>query len=649
MTFEIKHRDAAGRICRFTTKHGAVTTPTLMPVINLNKMIITPKEMQRLFGTEIIITNSYIINKHPHLRDQALDQGIHSLVGFDGPIMTDSGTFQSYVYGDIDVDPIHIVKFQQQIGSDIGTILDLFGTPNQTKNQARSTVNETLRRAQISIPEKKDMLLACTIQGSVYPDLRYLCAQKMSRLDADFYPIGGVVPLMENQRYADLTRIILASKQGLNPAKPVHLFGAGHPLIFPLAVALGCDFFDSSAYAKYAADQRLIFPWGTEQLSTISELPCICPVCTHTTAAELKTIEQNEQIKLIAQHNLYVSYAELKNIRNAIQQGCLWELVEQRATSNPHLLEALKELRKKESKIWLEQFEPISKTHAVFYTGDHTIHRPTIYRYHQRLLHNYRKKHDTTIVFPDTKRPYAMTYTTHINKILSIYDANLVVASPFGPIPLELDEMYPAAQCVFPRTIDCETQELAKRLTEIFLKKQRRRSLLTLVKTKKYAAATPVSSEVFEQLKIGAMADMQFGRGAGTALFAGHLRIIKSKHTNKIRMILVDDTHVVSLRAHDGLFTLKYHGGERLHRAFKKPRLRVIVKKDAVPFVHEGKSVFAKFVIDCDPKLRPYDECLIVDAKDTYLGVGRCILNRSEMQSFLYGIAVQTRETQPQG
>ena len=72
MKFEIKDRDAAGRICKFTTKHGIVTTPNLMPVINPNKMLITPKEMKKLFDTEIVITNAYIINKDPELKENAL-------------------------------------------------------------------------------------------------------------------------------------------------------------------------------------------------------------------------------------------------------------------------------------------------------------------------------------------------------------------------------------------------------------------------------------------------------------------------------------------------------------------------------------------------------------------------------------------------
>jgi 7-cyano-7-deazaguanine tRNA-ribosyltransferase len=63
-----------------------------------------------------------------------------------------------------------------------------------------------------------------------------------------------------------------------------------------------------------------------------------------------------------------------------------------------------------------------------------------------------------------------------------------------------------------------------------------------------------------------------------------------------------------------------------------------------VPFIKEGKSVFAKFVVDCDPNLRPFDECLIVDEKDNLLAAGRTLLNRDEMISFEYGMAVKTRE-----
>jgi len=98
------------------------------------------------------------------------------------------------------------------------------------------------------------------------------------------------------------------------------------------------------------------------------------------------------------------------------------------------------------------------------------------------------------------------------------------------------------------------------------------------------------------------------------------------------------------MRASDGMFTLKIKGAKRLHKKIKSPKLRVVVKDDAVPFIKDRKSVFAKFVKDCDPDLRPFDECLIVDSEDNLIGAGRCVLNRSEMLSFNYGMAAKTRE-----
>ena len=643
MTFEIKERDAAGRLCKFTTKHGSVTTPNLLPVINPNKMMIPPKEMKKRFGTEILITNSYIIYKDAKLRTQALKQGVHKLIDFNGSIMTDSGTFQSYVYGDVKLDPLEIVRFQRDIGSDIGTILDIFGTPGQTNEEAEQGVKETIARANKSVPEKGEMLLACTIQGSVYPDLREHCAQQLSGLNADFFPIGGVVPLMESQRYSDLVRCILAAKRGLDPSKPVHLFGAGHPLIFPLAAALGCDFFDSSAYAKYANDGRMIFQWGTKKFNDLSELPCGCPVCSKYTASELRELDAKERTLQLALHNLYVSFTEMKTIRAAITGGWLWELVEQRASVNPSLYDALRVLREPQHLHWLENYEPTSKKTALFYTGPQTIYRPTIFRYHTRLFTRYETLLKTTIVFPEGTKPYSMFYSREIIRILKKKNVNFVVDSHLGPIPFELDEMYPLAQSVFPDEIDQETKEKVQQVVDRFLKNKIviHWDEYNTIKEKK-SLKQNVDLDI---RRISAVADMQFGRGASKALLDGDINIIKSKRTGKIRNIICDGSHVISMRAEDGLFTLKLDGGRRLHKGLKNPLLRVVVTDDAVPFVKEGKSVFAKFVKDCDPDLRPFDECIIVNENDTLLAVGRTLLNRVEMLAFCHGMAVKTRES----
>ncbi len=642
MTFEIRERDAAGRLCRFTTKHGIVTTPNLLPVINPNKLLISPQEMKERFGVEILITNSYIIYKSPGLRQQALKSGVHALLDFSGSIMTDSGTFQNYVYGDVTLDPVEIVQFQRDIGSDIGTILDIFGTPGQTKDEAAQGVKETIRRAEESIPHKGEMLLACPVQGSVYPDLREQCARVLSSLPGDFYPIGGVVPLMENQRYSDLVRCILAAKRGLDPSRPVHLFGAGHPVVFSLAVALGCDFFDSSAYAKYAADGRMIFPWGTEKFVDLSELPCCCPVCSRYSVSELKELEVEQRTIQLALHNLYVSFMELRTIRVAIAEGWLWELVEQRASANPFLAEALRVLREPAHLDWLEVFEPTSKKTALFYTGPQTIYQPTLYRYHKRLFSRFDPLFATTVVFPEGTKPYSMFYSRELKQVLEQRNVNFVVRSTLGPVPFELDEMYPLAQSVFPLVVDTETRQRADAVADDFLRTVTVVPYETDIQFNMGKTSRVVD---FDLRRIAAVADMQFGRGASEALLDGKTTIIKSKRTGKIRNVICDGSHVLSMRAEDGLFTLKLEGGRRLCRRFRHPLLRVVVGGDAVPFVKEGKSVFAKFVSECDPDLRPFDECLVVDEADEFLAVGRTLLTRDEMLSFQQGMAVKTRES----
>ena len=80
-------------------------------------------------------------------------------------------------------------------------------------------------------------------------DLRLKAAQMASKTNADVFPIGGVVPLMEKNNFDTLSEVIIASKKGLDISHPVHLFGCGHPMLFALATFLGCDLFDSSSYA----------------------------------------------------------------------------------------------------------------------------------------------------------------------------------------------------------------------------------------------------------------------------------------------------------------------------------------------------------------------------------------------------------------
>ena len=98
--------------------------------------------------------NSYIIYKNPELKEIAEEKGVHGLVNWAGPIMTDSGTFQSHVYGEIEMKPEEILEFQKKIGVDIGTVLDVFCEPETRFEQAKDELTETQKRIELADKNK---------------------------------------------------------------------------------------------------------------------------------------------------------------------------------------------------------------------------------------------------------------------------------------------------------------------------------------------------------------------------------------------------------------------------------------------------------------------------------------------------------------
>ncbi|HEX9908902.1 MAG TPA: tRNA guanosine(15) transglycosylase TgtA [Thermoplasmata archaeon] len=646
--FELKERDGLARICELTTPHGKITTPALLPVVNPNQMTITPKDMKERFGVNMLITNSYIIWSTPDIRKKVESSGIHSLLDFDGPIMTDSGTFQNHVYGDVKVDPVDIVKFQASMGTDVGTTLDIFSEPTFAKEQAEEAVAETVRRARDSVAHKGKMLLAGTVQGGVYPDVRERCAQELSRLGLDVHPIGGVVPLLESYRFADIAEIIIASKKGLNPSRPVHLFGAGHPMVFPMAVLLGCDMFDSASYAKFAREDRIMYPTGTKHLPDLHDLACHCPVCSKTSIDELRRLPREERTRLIAGHNLHVCLREIKNTKNAIHEGSIWELVEMRARAHPALLEALHVL--KGHKEFLERFEPASRRGAFFYCGPESYDRPTVSRYQERFFSRYRKPNTRILIgFEEAVKPYSRTYAPEMRSITEAVDASFIVSSFFGPVPIELDEYYPIAQSVTPKNIDKEVRE---RMTHVMERHAHQHGYpLALMwdgeETLEFLKDAGLEGRGEFDLDLArcrAVLDMQFGKGAGDILRLGKVELVKSRRTGKIRNVLIGGAHALSMRATDGRFTLKLEGAKLLRDFLAPPGMRVVIEDEPAEFAARGNNVFAKFVSDCDPDIRPGDDVMVVNTKGALAAVGRALLNREEMLAFKRGIAVRVKD-----
>ena len=652
--FEIKAKDMRGRVGVLKTKHGNVKTPALMPVIHPRKQAIDVKK----YGADMVITNAYLIYKDEDLKQKAIDEGLHELINFDGPVMTDSGSFQLSVYGDVEITNNEVLEFQELIGTDIGTSLDIPTAPFVEREKAESDLEITLERAKEAVEFKKEnnieMLLNSVVQGSTFMDLRQECAKELSQLDADLYPIGAVVPLMESYHYKELVDVVMNSIMYLPDNTARHLMGAGHPMVFALAVALGCDLFDSAAYILYAEDDRLLSTRGTFKLENLQEMPCSCEVCSKYTPDDLRAMPKRERRDLIAQHNLHVSFAELRLIRQAIYEGSLMELVEERCRAHPALLDAVRQLKNYNEDF--EKYDPRSKKSAFFYTGAESLYRSEVLRHHQKLLEMPKKR--DLIVLPPGRKPYSKFISGKLGdfyiygdkKELDLDNADFMVLDiPFGLIPLDIDELYPLSQNAAPKIRDGDSKQFIKNFFKDFcdnygqvMVHSRINNDLDLGLSEKTDGEIRYAKDDVRKLK--AIADYQFGWGCGEALFKGNINVEKSKKTGKIRHIYDGKTLIVNMRASDSYLILSKEGARRLHASTAYPKNRVVVNKDSEPFALDGKSVFSKFVVECDENIRSNDEVLIVNEEDKLLAYGKSLLSAIEINNFQTGQAIKTRK-----
>lgn len=424
--FEVKDKDLAGRIGRLEIGGYTVETPTIMPVINPNIQTIQPSELPE-FGAQIAITNSYIIYKNPELRKKALRDGLKSVVDFPGPLMTDSGSFQLGVYGDIDVEPEEILKFQMSIGSDLLTPIDLPTAPGTDREEAARELDITTERIERAVEAAGSRAVA-PVQGSTHPDLRREAAERVAATGAQYFCMGAIVPMMERYHYETLVDTIMAARKGLPEDKPIHFFGAGHPSFFALAVAMGADLFDSAAYALFAKEGRYLTVEGTRFLEEMEYLPCACPSCSRSEPGDMSQDD-------LARHNLHATFREIRTVKQAIREGRLTELVSQRARSHPHLLAGWR--RFFDHVDWVEERDPAVKRKGMLFTGDETARRPEVARHNRRL--------DRVEL---GKRVLFAPGTADTTDLEETYD--VVKVKPPFVYPVALRETYPCGQSVTP-------------------------------------------------------------------------------------------------------------------------------------------------------------------------------------------------------
>jgi 7-cyano-7-deazaguanine tRNA-ribosyltransferase len=398
------------------------------------------------------MTNAFTTYRQLHERSR---EGIHKIIGFEGTVMTDSGGYQVLEYGGVDVVPEEMAEFEEEIGSDIAIILDKPTGLDVTRKFAKETVEETLSAADRTKKtiSKNDVIWTLPIQGGKFLDLVRSSAKSSAKLDFGCYALGSPVEVMEEYDFSLLVQMVLATKRELPQNRPFHLFGAGHPLVLPLAVSLGCDMFDSASYMLYAKQDRYISPTGTVRLDNLEYLGCTCKICSAFSAKELKSLPSEERVGALARHNLAILKQVIEETKQAIWEGRLWEYVQSTTRNHPKAHEAFQVAvlsGEKNQKVF-ETGTPAFKDRGLFIFDALDIRRPELARYGRAIRSFDFGSRKFLLIVPDTRiKPFLKSKIfEEIARIAKDKLDHLLITTlcpNLGLVPAEVSDIYPLSQ-----------------------------------------------------------------------------------------------------------------------------------------------------------------------------------------------------------
>ena len=361
MRFQVHSSDGLARRGTLTLAHGKVETPTFMPVGTYGAVkAISPEELRET-NAHIVLGNTFHLWLRPGLDVIDAHGGLHRFMGWDGPILTDSGGFQVFSLGRMRKITEQGVKFQSSVNgdtyfltpeesmhiqrtlnSDIVMIFDECTPYPADESMARISMELSLRWAERSRrahddDEGNSNALFGIIQGGMHESLRDHSLAGLQDIDFDGYAIGG---LSVGEPKGDMQRILKHTAQQLPVDKPRYLMGVGTPADILNAVSQGMDMFDCVLPTRNARNGWLFTSNGTlklrnKQYRTDTAPPdeqCGCYTCCHFTRAYLHHLQRINEIlgsRLNTLHNLYYYQQLMSEIRAAIEIGQFGEYVQE--------------------------------------------------------------------------------------------------------------------------------------------------------------------------------------------------------------------------------------------------------------------------------------------------------------------------------
>ncbi len=352
-SFQLQHTDGGARAGELETPHGKALTPLFMPVATQATVKgLTPEEV-RAVGAQIVLSNAYHLYLRPGVGTVGKMGGLHRFMGWDGPILTDSGGFQAFSMGPLRKVTDDGIRFrshidgsehnftpqlatanQEGLGADIAMCFDQCIAYGATEKQVRQAMERTHRWAQTCFDVHQSsptgaatgQALFGIVQGGTFPELRDESARAISAIPFHGYAVGGLA-VGENKE--DMYRFTGQVAELLPKDKPRYLMGVGSPEDLVEGVARGIDMFDCALPTRVARNGSLFTPEGrvditksryAEQQEPLDET-CDCYTCRNYSAAYLRHLFRAKELlglRLASIHNLRFVLALMERIRTSI-------------------------------------------------------------------------------------------------------------------------------------------------------------------------------------------------------------------------------------------------------------------------------------------------------------------------------------------
>jgi queuine tRNA-ribosyltransferase len=355
MHFDVLATDGAARRGKLALPHGVVDTPAFMPVGTYGAVkTLSPQELKDL-GAQIVLGNTFHLWLRPGVEVIEAHGGLHRFMGWDGPLLTDSGGYQVYSLGSlrkiteegvqfrspVNGDPCFLtpeksMRIQRALASDIVTVFDECTPYPAALEPARDSMRLSLRwaaRSRRAHQGNRNPLFGI-VQGGVHEQLRDESLAGLKEIGFDGYAIGG---LSVGEPRRDRLRVLGHTAPQLPAERPRYLMGVGTPQDIATAVMTGIDLFDCVLPTRNARNGWIYTRRGVVKLKNARyrnevkplDEQCACYTCSHFTRAYLHHLQRVNEIlgaRLNTLHNLFFYQELMRDLRAAIERGKLADL-----------------------------------------------------------------------------------------------------------------------------------------------------------------------------------------------------------------------------------------------------------------------------------------------------------------------------------